>query len=127
MGGLNVRTKKSLLTIMASRLFNYNLQHILSIGKFLRDYYTKFVYLHIQMAEANNSGMVKANSIGKPACLWASETERMWGLLKSLRYSPFFQGNLKVVKCLLQLESWYWDFNRIFNHFLIIHNKNEFI
>lgn len=79
------------------------------------------------MAEANNSGMVKANSIGQPACLWASETERMWGLLKSLRYSPCFQGNLKVVQCLFQLKSWFSDSNKLFNHFLIIHNKNELI
>jgi len=100
MGGLNVRTKKLLLTIIASRLYQYNLQHILSFGKLLRAYYTKFVYDNIQMAEVNYSGKVKVNRIGKPACFWASETERMWGLLKSLRYSPFSQGNLRVVKCI---------------------------
>lgn len=128
MGGLKTRTKKLLLTVIASRLYNYNLQHILSFGKLLRTYYTKFVY-KIQMAENNHSGKVKVNRIGKPACLRASETERMWGFIKSLRYSPCFQGNLRVVQCLFQLENRYRFIDLLYtifyNHFLIIHNKNE--
>lgn len=128
MGGLNARTIKLLLTIMASRLSNKcNLQHILSFGKVFRAYYTKFAYVDMQMAKNKNLGMVKVNRIGQPACLWASETERMWvGAITSscLRYSPFLWGNSKVGKCLLQLECqlFCWQ-DYSFNYFLIIHKK----
>jgi hypothetical protein len=110
MGGLNVRTIKLLLTIITSRLLNYNLQHILSIGKFLKVCYTKSAYANVLMAEKKNSGKVKDKRIGKPACLSkTSETERMWVRAKCscLRYSPFLWRNSKVVKCILKLESLY--------------------
>jgi hypothetical protein len=128
MGGLNVRTKKLLLIKVASGLCHHNLQHILSFGKVLRIYHTKFVY-YVQMAESKASGMVKVDRIGQPACRKASETERMWVEQNKfcLRYSPSL-GKLKDTKCLLQLECLlYWLLqDNSFNHFLMIHNKNEY-
>jgi hypothetical protein len=131
MGGLNVRTKKLLLTIIASRLQICNMQHILSFGKVLRAYYTKFASQLMQMAKNKNLGMVKVNRIRQPACLRASETERMWVRVKHscLRYSPFSLGNLRVEKCLLQLECllcWLLQDYYLY-HFLIFHRNNELL
>jgi hypothetical protein len=139
MGGLNVRTIKLLLTIIASGLFKCNLQHNLVVRETPKAYYTKFAYVNVLMAERKNSGMVKDNKMLQWAIrmLLAKRLKRQrlnrcgWVLKYAcLRYSPFLVGNSKVIKCLLQLESYlYWllqDSYRSFNHFLIIHNKNEF-
>jgi hypothetical protein len=137
MGGLNVRTKKLLLTIMASGLFIYNLQHNLVDRETPKAYYTKFAYVNVWMAENKDSGMVKDNKMLQWAirmllannwlkhqrlnrCGWVSEDA-------CLRYSPFLDGNFKVIKCLLQLEFLLYLLlqYQYFNHFLIIHNQNE--
>lgn len=127
MGGLNVRTIELLLTIVTSGLWNHNLQHILSIGKFLKVYHTKSTYRNVLMAENKNSGKVKADRIGKPACPQkAPETERMWARkITCLRYSPFLWRNSEVVKCLLQLDCLYSRLLLLcidLYYFLLVHN-----
>jgi hypothetical protein len=140
MGGLNVRTKKLLLTVIASGLLNYNLQHNLVVRETPKAYYTKSTYVNVLMAENKNSGTVKDNKMLQWAirmllatqwlkrqrlnrCGWVSKDA-------CLRYSPFLVGNFKVVKSILELGSYSsWllqDSYRSFNHFLIIHNKNEY-
>lgn len=139
MGGLNVRTKKLLSTITASELLKYNLQHNLVVRETPKAYYTKLAYVNVLMAEEKNSGMVKDNKMLQWAIRMLLATNWLkrqrlnrcgWVLQNTcLRYSPFLVGNSKVKKCLLQLECYlYWllqDLYHSFNHFLIIHNKNE--
>lgn len=139
MGGLalHARAIKLLLTIVASELLGYSLQHNLVVRETPKAYYTKLAHIDVLMAESKNSGMVKDNKMLQWAIrmlvtirLQRQRLNRCGGtLLVLLRYSPFLMGNLKVIR--QQLESYlYWllqDSYRSFNHFLIIHNKNECI
>jgi len=129
MGGLNARTKKLLLTVITSGLYEYSLQHILSFGKIFRVYHTKLTQI-VLMAEDNNSGKVKVDRIRQPACLWASETERMWVEVIDfcLRYSPSL-GRLKDTKRIFKLIFRFYSRLQHYtiNHFLINSNQNEFL
>ena len=135
MGGLkNARTKELLLTIITSGLLIYNLQHNLVVRETPKAYYTKFVYVNVQMAENKHSGTVKVNRMLQWAIrmlvilteLQRQRLNRCGWMVKNiicLRYSPFLVGNFKDIR--QQLDCLYWDFDILFNHFLIIHNKNE--
>jgi len=82
------------------------------------------------MAEKNNSGMVKDNRMQQWAIRMLVVLQRLqrqrlnrcgWVLDNTcLRYSPFLVGNFKDIR--QQLDCLYWDFDTLFNHFLIIHN-----
>jgi hypothetical protein len=136
MGGLalTASARKLLLTIIASELLQYNLQHNLVVRETPKAYYTKFVYVNVQMAEKKHSGTVKVNRMIQWAIrmlviykeLQRQRLNRCGWMIKHiicLRYSPFLVGNFKDIR--QQLDCLYWDYNKIFNHFLIIHNKNE--
>lgn len=143
MGGLkNARTKELLLNIITSGLFKYNLQHNLVVRETPKAYYTKLAYVNVLMAENKSSGKVKVNKILQWAIrmlviykeLQRQRLNRCGWIYKNicLSYSPFLVGNFKVKKCIFQLKSlsFCWllqDSYYSFNHFLIIHNKNEFI
>lgn len=133
MGGLNVRTKKLLLTLVASGLFKCNLQHNLVVRGTPKAYYTKLAYVNVLMAE-KTSGMVKVNKMLQWAIrmlvtieLQCQRLNRCGWVLKNacLRYSPFLWGNSKVVKCLQQLIYFIYCLLQdcFINHFLIIHDK----
>jgi hypothetical protein len=135
MGGLasNVSARKLLITIVASELFNGNLQHNLVDRETPKAYYTKSVYVNMQMAEKTNSGMVKDDRMQQWAirmlltynnglkrqrlnrCGWvAQEATR-------LRYSPFLVGNFKVIRQQLECQlCCSQDFSLY--HFLIFHS-----
>lgn len=135
MGGLALlaSARKLLIKIITSGLFNYNLQHNLVDRETPKAYYTKFAYVNVQMAENKHSGMVKVNRMLQ----WAirmlviyNELQRQrlnrcgWMMnIICLRYSPFLVGNFKDIR--QQLDCLYWDFNKLFNHFLIIHKNND--
>lgn len=136
MGGLalNASAIKLLLTIIASELLKYSLQHNLVDRETPKACYTKLVYVNVLMAEERNSGMVKDSKMLQ----WAirmlviyKELQRQrlnrcgWMIIHiiCLRYSPFLVGNFKDIR--QQLDCLYSGFRIFINHFLIIHNKNE--
>jgi hypothetical protein len=136
MGGLawTASARKLLLTIIASKLFKYSLQHNLVDRETPKAYYTKLVYVNVLMAEVRNSGMVKDSKMLQWAIrmllttnwLKRQRLNRCGWVLKytCLRYSPFLVGNFKDIR--QQLDCLYSGFRIFINHFLIIHNKNEF-
>ncbi len=135
MGGLalNASAIKLLLTIIASELLKYSLQHNLVDRETPKACYTKLVYVNVLMAEERNSGMVKDSKMLQWAIrmllttnwLKRQRLNRCGWVLKytCLRYSPFLVGNFKDIR--QQLDCLYSGFRIFINHFLIIHNKNE--
>lgn len=125
---------KLFVKIITSGLFNHNLQHNLVVRETPKTYYTKFVYVNMQMAENKPSGMVKVNRMLQWAIrmlvisqeLQRQRLNRCGWMIKHiicLRYSPFLVGNFKDIR--QQLNCLYCEFYK-FNHFLIIHSKNEY-
>jgi hypothetical protein len=140
MGGLalNASAIKLLIKLITSGLLNYNLQHNLVDRETPKAYYTKLSHVNVLMAEKKHSGMVKDNKILQWAIrmlvilteLQRQRLNRCGWMIKDiicLRYSPFLVGNFKDTR--QQLESFLYcflqDLSFRFNHFLIIHNKNE--
>lgn len=138
MGGLasDKRALQVLIQIrVSSMLSNTTCNITLFCGKPLKLYYTKFGYASVQMAEMNNSGMVKENidTMGNPqwSFLKQKPTQRLngCGLVghvspTGLRYSPSFDRNIKITRqqlsystCLLQPD--------LCSHNLFLINSNQ--